>query len=129
MRQGRPVPARGHRRGTACPHRGGAGRRRRGGGVIAPLVELAGRRADGGADALWRRVERTTVAFEWGRLKSAGTTEEAGANLRVRHRGRVGVAGTTAVGGDVGAQHAAPLLDRALASADLGEALDLEFPG
>ena len=64
-----------------------------------------------------------------GRLKSAGTTEEAGANLRVRHRGRVGVAGTTAVGGDVGAQHAAPLLDRALASADLGEALDLEFPG
>src|SRR5205809_1913024 len=120
MRQGRPVPARGHRRGTACPHRGGAGRRRRGGGVIAPLVELAGRRADGGADALWRRVERTTVAFEWGRLKSAGTTEEAGANLRVRHRGRVGVAGTTAVEGNV--------LDRALASAELGEELDLAFP-
>jgi len=88
--------------------------------VIAPLVELAGRRADGGADALWRRVERTTVAFEWGRLKSAGTTEEAGANLRVRHRGRVGVAGTTAVEGNV--------LDRALASAELGEELDLAFP-
>jgi PmbA protein len=97
--------------------------------VIAQLVDLARRRADGGADALWRRFERTTVAFEWGRLKSAGTTEEAGANLRVRHRGRVGVAGTTAVGGDGGAQHAAPLLDRALASAELGEALDLEFPG
>ena len=98
--------------------------------MIAPLVELARRRADGGADALWRRFERTTVAFEWGRLKSAATTEEAGANLRVRHRGRVGVAGTTAVGGsDVGAQHAAPLLERALASAELGEALELAFPG
>ena len=98
--------------------------------MIAQLVDLARRRADGGADALWRRFERTTVAFEWGRLKSAGTTEEAGANLRVRHRGRVGVAGTTAVGGsDVEAQPAAPLLERALASAELGEALDLEFPG
>jgi PmbA protein len=98
--------------------------------VIAQLVDLARRRADGGADALWRRFERTTVAFEWGRLKSAGTTEEAGANLRVRHRGRVGVAGTTAVGsGDAGEQYAAPLLERALASAELGEALDLEFPG
>src|SRR6059058_3041397 len=61
----------------------------------------------GAAVGLWRGFERTTVAFEWGRLKSAGTTEEAGANLRVRHRGRVGVAGTTAVGGDdVEAQHA-----------------------
>ena len=97
--------------------------------MIAQLIATARRRADGGADALWRRFERTTVAFEWGRLKSAGTTEEAGTNLRVRHRGRVGVAGTTAVGGnDVGRQHAAPLLDRALASAKLGEELDLEFP-
>jgi len=91
--------------------------------VIAQLVELARRRADGGADALWRRFERTTVAFEWGRLKSAGITEEAGANLRVRHRGRVGVAGTTAT-------DAAPdeLVGRALASAELGEELDLAFP-
>ena len=56
--------------------------------MIEQLVDLARRRADGGADALWRRFERTTVAFEWGRLKSAGVTEEAGANLRVRHRGR-----------------------------------------
>jgi len=92
--------------------------------VIAQLVDLARRRADGGADALWRRFERTTVAFDWGRLKSAGTTEEAGANLRVRHRGRVGVAGTTAT-------DAAPdeLVGRALASAELGEELDLAFPG
>src|SRR5881398_3579506 len=78
---------------------------------------------------------RSSVAFEWGRLKAAGVAEEAGVNVRVRHRGRVGVAGTTAVAGtaggatdDVGAQHAAPLLDRALASAALGEELDLAFP-
>jgi PmbA protein len=90
--------------------------------MIAQLVDLARRRADGGADALWRRVERTTVAFEWGRLKSAGTVEEAGTNLRVRHRGRVGVAGTTATAPD-------ELVDRALASAELGEELDLAFPG
>jgi PmbA protein len=98
--------------------------------VIERLLERARRRADGGADALWRRVERTSVAFEWGRLKAAGVSEEAGVNLRVRHRGRVGIAGTTAVdAGEVGAQHAAPLLDRALASAELGEALDPAFPG
>ena len=91
--------------------------------MIAQLIEAARRRADGGADALWRRFERTTVAFEWGRLKSAGTTEEAGANLRVRHGGRVGVAGTTAT-------DAAPdeLVTRALASAELGEELHLAFP-
>ena len=91
--------------------------------MIAQLIEAARRRADGGADAVWRRFERTTVAFEWGRLKSAGTTEEAGANLRVRYRGRVGVAGTTAT-------DAAPdeLVARALASAELGEELDLAFP-
>jgi len=90
--------------------------------VIAQLVELAGRRADGGADALWRRFERTAIAFEWGRLKSAGTTEEAGANVRVRYRGRVGVAGTTAT------DAALELVDRARASAELGEELDLVFP-
>jgi PmbA protein len=91
--------------------------------VIERLLELARRRADGGVDALWRRVERTSVAFEWGRLKAAGAAEEAGVNLRVRHRGRVGVAGTTAV-------EAAPddLLTRVLASAELGEQLDLVFP-
>jgi len=91
--------------------------------MIAQLIEAARRRAEGGADALWRRFERTTVAFEWGRLKSAGTTEEAGTNLRVRHRGRVGVAGTTAT-------DAAPdaLVGRALASAELGEELNLVFP-
>jgi len=99
--------------------------------MIEELLELARRRLEpgDGADALERRVERTSVAFEWGRLKAAGVTEEAGVNVRVLHRGRVGVAGTTAVGGDgVAAQHAAPLLDRALASAELGEEIALAFP-
>ena len=91
--------------------------------MIERLLEVARRQADGGADALWRRVERTSVAFEWGRLKAAGATEEAGANLRVRHRGRVGVAGTTAA--DVAADD---LVTRALASAELGEEIDLGFP-
>jgi PmbA protein len=91
--------------------------------VIERLLEVARRRADGGADALWRRVERTSVAFEWGRLKAAGATEEAGANLRVRHHGRVGVAGTTAA--DVAPDD---LVTRALASAELGEEIDLGFP-
>jgi PmbA protein len=88
--------------------------------VIEGLLDLARRRASG-ADALWRQVERASVAFEWDRLKAAGTAEEAGVNLRVRHRGRVGVAGMTGVG-------MASLLDRALASAELGERLDLAFP-
>src|SRR5256886_17364529 len=99
--------------------------------MIDGLLELARRRPDqgDGADALERRVERTSVAFEWGRLKAAGVTEEAGVNVRVLHRGRVGVAGTTAVGGaGVAAQHAAPPLDPALASAALGAEIALAFP-
>jgi len=104
--------------------------------VIEALLDLARRRVaggeegdEGGADALWRRAERTSVAFEWGRLKSAGATEETGINLRVRYRGRVGVAGMTGVvGDDVGAQQASPLFDRAVASAELGEELELAFP-
>ena len=104
--------------------------------MIDALLELARRRVDGGrrgggggADALERRVERTALAFEAGRLKAAGVTEEAGVNVRVLHRGRVGIAGTTNVGvGDVGAPHAVPLLERALASAELGEEIALGFP-
>ena len=89
--------------------------------MIEQLLHVVGTRADGGADALWRRVERTSLAFEWGRLKAAGATEEAGVNLRVRHRGRVGVAGSTS-------EDVAGVVDRALASAELGEELDLAFP-
>ena len=65
--------------------------------MIADLLDVVRRRVSGGgSDALWRREERTAIAFESGRLKSAGTTEEAGVNLRVVQGGRVGVAGTTA---------------------------------
>ena len=75
------------------------------------------------ADALWRRQERTAVAFESGRLKAAGVSEEAGLNLRVVSKGRMGVAGTTAAAPDPVA-----LLERARASAELGEMVELAFP-
>ena len=86
--------------------------------MIERLLEAAKR-----ADALWRREERTAVAFESGRLKTAGVTEEAGLNLRVVAGGRVGVAGTTAAAPDL-----EELVARARASAELGERLDLAFP-
>src|SRR5947209_19576191 len=117
LRQGGTGAPAGHRGRAARAHRRGARRRRRPlrrRRVIDRLLEQARRHADGGADALWRRVERTSVAFEWGRLKSAGVTEETGVNLRVRHRGRVGVAGTTAADASL-----ADLVARALASAAL----------
>jgi PmbA protein len=89
--------------------------------VIERLLDAA--RSSGGADALWRREERTSVAFESGRLKTTGIIEEAGVNLRVVSAGRVGVAGTTAASPDV-----AELVARARASAELSENLDLAFP-
>jgi PmbA protein len=89
--------------------------------VIERLVAAIRSRADGG-DALWRQSEHTTVAFESGRLKSCGVTEETGCNLRVVRGGKVGVAGTTTADLD-------ELLDRALASAELGETVELAFPG
>ncbi len=92
---------------------------------LEALLEAVRRRADiAGGDALWRREERTSVGFEAGRVKAAAVTEEAGTNLRIVRQGRVGVAGTTAA-------DARPedLLEKALASAELGEPLDLAFPG
>ena len=88
--------------------------------MIEGLVGAIRRRADGG-DALWRQSEHTTVAFESGRLKACGITEETGINLRVVRAGKVGVAGTTTTNLD-------DLVARALASAELGEAVDLVFP-
>lgn len=90
--------------------------------MIARVLEAARRRAEA-ADALWRRTESTSIAFESGRLKAAGASEEAGVNLRVVKDGRVGVAGTTAAGADPAA-----LVERALASAELGEAVALALP-
>jgi PmbA protein len=89
--------------------------------VIERLLDAA--RSRGGADALWRREERTSLAFESGRLKTTGITEEAGLNLRLVAEGRVGVAGTTAATPDID-----ELVARAAASAELGEQLDLAFP-
>lgn len=86
--------------------------------MIDRLLAAAGR-----ADVLWRREERTAIAFDAGRLKTAGITEEAGINLRVVAAGRMGVAGTTAAAPDL-----EELVARARASAELGEALDLTFP-
>ena len=89
--------------------------------MIERLLDEARRRARG-ADAIWRRVESTSVSFDWGRLKAAGATEEAGIGLRVMKDGRVGTAGTTAV------VAAGELVDRALASADLGATVELALP-
>lgn len=88
--------------------------------MIERLAAAIRSRADGG-DALWRQSEHTTVAFESGRLKACGITEETGVNLRVLRNGRVGVAGTTTADLD-------DLLSRALASAELGESVDIVFP-
>src|SRR6267143_4730397 len=90
--------------------------------MIDRLLETARRKVDG-ADALWRREEQTAVAFESGRLKAAGISEEAGLNVRVLSKGRMGVAGTTAAPPDPES-----LLERARASAELGEVVDLAFP-
>jgi len=91
--------------------------------VIERVLAHARRRGAAGADALWRRSERTSVAFEFGRLKAAAVTEEAGVNLRVVSGGRIGVAGSTAVDGPP-----EELVSRALASAELGEELTPAFP-
>src|SRR5688572_31574038 len=90
--------------------------------MIDRLLERARGNVDN-ADALWRREEQTAVAFESGRLKAAGISEETGLNLRVLAKGRMGVAGTTAATPDVEA-----LLTRARASAELGEIVELAFP-
>lgn len=88
--------------------------------MIDRVIEAARARADA-ADAQWHRAERTSVAFESGRLKACGVSEEAGINLRVVKAGRVGIAGTTAA-------EPGNLLERALASAALGETVPLVFP-
>ena len=90
--------------------------------MIDSLLARARGKVDN-ADALWRREEQTAVAFESGRLKAAGISEEAGLNLRVVANGRMGVAGTTSAEPDPEA-----LLARARASAELGEIVELAFP-
>ena len=90
--------------------------------MIDRVLDTARGKVDG-ADVLWRREEQTAVAFESGRLKAAGISEEAGINLRVLEGGRMGVAGTTAAKPDP-----KELVARARASAELGEIVELAFP-
>src|SRR5437879_8143184 len=90
--------------------------------MIDRLLDSA-RGAVDNADALWRREEQTAVAFESGRLKAAGISEEAGVNLRVLAKGRMGGAGTPAPKPDP-----KELVARARGSAELGEAVELAFP-
>jgi len=90
--------------------------------VIPQALDALKRAADAG-DACWRRSERTTIAFESGRLKSAAVVEESGLNVRVLKDGKVGVAGTTATDAPP-----SDVVTRALASAALGEPLAIEFP-
>jgi PmbA protein len=89
--------------------------------VIERVLDAARGHAEA-ADALWHRVERTELSIESGRLKVAAGSEGTGLNLRVVRGGRVGVAGTTA-------EDVAGLVERAIASADLGETVPLELPG
>ncbi len=91
--------------------------------MIGPWLEAARRAGAQQADGCWHRAERTAVSFEWGRLKAASVGEEAGVNLRVVSDGRVGVAGSTAVGNGPD-----DLVARALASAALGERVALALP-
>jgi len=88
--------------------------------VIERLLELAARRAES-ADATLKSDETVTLLFESGRLKSTAWSQEAGVNLRVRAGGRLGVAGSTA--GDPAA-----VVEAALASAAIGDAVDLILP-
>jgi PmbA protein len=77
------------------------------------------------ADAMLRDTDRVELKFEAGRLKECARSQEAGINLRVVARGRVGVAGTTDL---AGADLVDDLLTRALASAEQGEECALAFP-
>ncbi|HXH62759.1 MAG TPA: DNA gyrase modulator, partial [Gemmatimonadales bacterium] len=90
--------------------------------MIEPVLDAVRRRA-GAGDVIGRAEERTSIAFESGRLKAAGVTAETGINVRVVKEGRVGVAGTTAT--DAPAED---VVARAIASAELGEAIALPFP-
>lgn len=89
--------------------------------MIEQLLDAVRGRVEA-ADALWHRYERTAIAFEAGRLKTAAITEQGGLNLRVMRNGRPGIAGTTA------ADRLDDLIARALQTAELGEPVALAFP-
>ena len=88
--------------------------------MILPLLERAARRATL-ADAVHKTDETTTLEFAGGRPVRACTTRYQGVNLRVVSEGRAGCAG--AVNDDP-----EDLVNRALASAALGEPTSLALP-
>ncbi len=88
--------------------------------MIGPLLELVARRVES-ADVVEQAEETTNVAFEAGRLKSTGYSQETGTNLRVLAEGRVGFAGGTSGGPE-------DLLEAALASARVGQEASLLLP-
>ncbi|MBP9200941.1 MAG: TldD/PmbA family protein [Gemmatimonadales bacterium] len=88
--------------------------------MILPLLERAARRA-ALADAVHKTDETTTVTFVDGCPVGARTTLYQGVNLRVVSEGRAGTAGSVVEDPD-------DLLDRALASAALGEPTSLSLP-
>lgn len=88
--------------------------------MIARLLEQAARRAEA-ADATLKSDETVTLLFESGRLKSSSWSQERGVNLRIRSNGRLGVAGSTAASTE-------GLVEAALASAAIGEEVDLILP-
>jgi len=88
--------------------------------VIVRLLENAASRAEA-ADATVKTDETVALRFEAGRLKSTSWSQEQGVNLRVLSDGRLGVAGSTAAKPD-------GVVDAALASAALGDRVELFFP-
>ena len=78
-----------------------------------------------GFDLLLRDEQQLGLKFEAGRLKETALHQEAGISFRGVCRGKVGIAGTT----DLAREEAlADLLERAVASAEQGEACALAFP-
>jgi PmbA protein len=88
--------------------------------MIAPLIERAARRATE-ADAVLKTDETTTLEYAAGSPVSATSATSQGVNLRVVVEGRAGFAGS--VDGD-----ADELLDRAMASASIGELTVISLP-
>jgi PmbA protein len=88
--------------------------------VISGLLESAARRTEA-ADLSLKTDETLTLRIEAGRLRAAGRMVERGVNLRVVANGRMGFAGTTA-------EDPEALLESALASARVGEAVNFSLP-
>jgi PmbA protein len=94
--------------------------------MVERILDLARRDGRvGAADVLWRDEDQLSLKFESGRLKETARRREAGCNLRVVVKGRVGVAGSTDLASPGALED---LLERAVASALQGEAVELAMP-